>query len=98
MRWFEGHACGLSQTQIQTLKALPIFCGVLEAGTSSTLQPCLDLLGQRWLAPDGMEPRLLAPQFIVSEAPEESALLTQRLGVIPVSEEEFFEHSVLGRC
>ena len=101
-RWFTSG--GISPQALKTFKALPIYSGAVVAagsGPTETAAPpsavFVDLLEERYLAPEGTDAHLLAPAFLRHTSPGENKVLVARLGVTQLSSHDFFIRQVLPR-
>lgn len=99
-RWFQGQG-SVSNEQQKILKALPIFelAGVHRAGAAPLQAQAgfMDLLEDRFLAPEGSNEALLGPGFITCTSAGEANVLTARLGVQQLTPQHFFTQHVLPR-
>lgn len=95
-RWFSGSDC-VTMEQLKVLKALPIYEAAAAPGTEKPAGAFLDLLEDRFLAPDGTDEALLAPSFLKPAPAGEARVLVERLGVKMLTQQELIREHVLPR-
>ena len=106
-RWFAGEGA-IEEQQLRLLRALPIFpitClarqeehSAARSGAARADSAYVDLLEPRFLAPEGTDPGLLSGgAFLRPAGVAKGRMLTQRLGVIQLSNERFLIDHILPR-
>lgn len=99
-RWFAGPGCVTAEQQ-RVIKALPIFeAAAAPAAAEASGEPpvtFVDLLEERFLAPDGADEALLGPSFLKHAAAGEARVLIERLGVQLLTHQQLITNHVLPR-
>lgn len=93
-RWFTGPG-SVTPEQQKLLRALPIFEAAAPGGDQEA--GLMDLLEDRFLAPEGADKALLGPGFLKADAAGEAKVLIERLGVKQLTQQELIADHVLPR-
>lgn len=83
--------------QLKVLKALPIYEAAAALGAENPAAAFMDLLEDRFLAPDGTDEALLAASFLKPAPAGEARVLVERLGVKMLTQQELITDHVLPR-